>query len=176
MQCAARTNSAEGSNASSDCLLEACGCPGWKFEEAMLKNGTSFESVVDCTGCQSSVGMSLDGVDDWIDLGPLAYGDTDLTFVAWIHMRSIATDWQRIFEFSSGQETNDHILAVRTGRLLFRTYDRINFIELLAPGSLALNTWVHVAVTISNAAAAISVNGFQVVSGSAHNLGLQNRT
>lgn len=82
-----------------------------------------------------------------------------MTVCTWIRWRT-DSGWQRIFDFGNG--TDHYMFLTPNG------YNQMRFVmknggdeEVLATGKLAVNTWVHVAVTLSDEAVTLYVNGEQ---------------
>ncbi len=106
--------------------------------------------------------VQLSGNGEYVDLpAGIASGLHDFTISAWVNP-SANTAWSRLFDFGTG--TNDYMfltLSAGGGPLRFAITASGNGAEqqLNAPGTLPLNTWSHVAVTLSGTTGTLYVNG-----------------
>jgi Alpha-L-arabinofuranosidase B, catalytic/Alpha-L-arabinofuranosidase B (ABFB) domain/Concanavalin A-like lectin/glucanases superfamily/Lamin Tail Domain len=109
--------------------------------------------------------VRLSGDGEYVALpNGIVSGLHDFTVSAWVNP-SANTPWSRVFDFGTG--TNDYMfltLSAGGGPLRFAITTSGNGAEqqLNAPGTLPLNTWSNVAVTLSGTDATLYVNG-QVV-------------
>lgn len=150
-------------------LASVCGCSGWEIPNTSLINGAEWASVPDCSGCMSENGVVFTGTDQYVDLGSLTYNDTAVTYMIWIYATSLPY-WNRVIDFSTGPFNDGHRIQAHaeTGRLMVQSHDSLASTskEFYAPDVLALNTWVHVALTVDGSAGALWLGGVQVASGS----------
>jgi hypothetical protein len=106
--------------------------------------------------------VQLSGNGEYIDLPDgIVSGLHDFTISAWVNP-SANTAWSRLFDFGTG--TNNYMfltLSAGGGPLRFAITTSGNGAEqqLNAPGTLPLNTWSHVAVTLSGTTGTLYVNG-----------------
>jgi hypothetical protein len=106
--------------------------------------------------------VKLSGDGEYVDLpNGIVSGLHDFTISAWVNP-SANTPWSRVFDFGTG--TNDYMfltLSAGGGPLRFAITTSGNGAEqqLNAPGTLPLNTWSNVAVTLSGTTATLYVNG-----------------
>ena len=106
--------------------------------------------------------VQLSGNGEYVDLPDgIVSGLHDFTISAWVNP-SANSAWSRLFDFGTG--TNDYMfltLSAGGGPLRFAITTSGNGAEqqLNAPGTLPLNTWSHVAVTLSGTTGTLYVNG-----------------
>ncbi|MFM2294196.1 MAG: hypothetical protein RLZZ350_609 [Verrucomicrobiota bacterium] len=106
----------------------------------------------------SGQAVELDGVNNFIQLPPNVPNGASFTFAAWVYWTG-SSQWQRIFDF--GDDTTHYMfLSPRSGgntlRFAISSTGTEQFIET---AQLAANTWTHLAVTLTNGAAKLYVNG-----------------
>jgi hypothetical protein len=117
--------------------------------------------------------VQLSGNGEYVDLPDgIVSGLHDFTISAWVNP-SANTAWSRVFDFGTG--TNDYMfltLSAGGGPLRFAITTSGNGAEqqINGPGTLPLNTWSHVAVTLSGTTGTLYVNGQPV--GSNNNMTL----
>jgi hypothetical protein len=106
--------------------------------------------------------VSLSGNGEYVNLpAGIVSGLHDFTISAWVNP-SANSAWSRVFDFGTG--TNNYMfltLSAGGGPLRFATTTSGNGVEqqLNAPGTLPLNTWSHVAVTLSGSTGTLYLNG-----------------
>jgi hypothetical protein len=106
--------------------------------------------------------VQLSGNGEYVDLPDgIVSGLHDFTISAWVNP-SANTAWSRLFDFGTG--TNDYMfltLSAGGGPLRFAITTSGNGAEqqLNAPGTLPLNTWSQVAVTLSGTTGTLYING-----------------
>ena len=96
----------------------------------------------------------------------------DFTISAWVKATSLA-NWARIFDFGTGQNFNMFLTADAGGTNALRfsiTQQSFNAEQQLNGPALALNTWTHVAVTLSGNSTTMYVNGVAVATNTAMTL------
>jgi hypothetical protein len=106
--------------------------------------------------------VQLSGNGEYVDLPDgIVSGLHDFTVSAWVNP-SANSAWSRVFDFGTG--TGNYMfltLSAGGGPLRFAITTSGNGAEqqLNAPGTLPLNTWSHVAVTLSGNTGTLYVNG-----------------
>jgi hypothetical protein len=106
--------------------------------------------------------VSLSGNSEYVSLpNGIVSGLHDFTVSAWVNP-SANSAWSRVFDFGTG--TGNYMfltLSAGGGPLRFAITTSGNGAEqqLNAPGNLPLNTWSHVAVTLSGTSGTLYVNG-----------------
>ncbi len=106
--------------------------------------------------------VKLSGDGEYVALpSGIVSGLHDFTVSAWVNP-SANTAWSRLFDFGNG--TNDYMfltLSAGGGPLRFAITTSGNGAEqqLSAPGTLPLNTWSNVAVTLSGTTGTLYING-----------------
>jgi hypothetical protein len=106
--------------------------------------------------------VKLSGNSEYVDLPDgIASGLHDFTISAWVNP-SANSAWSRVFDFGTG--TGNYMfltLSAGGGPLRFAITTSGNGAEqqINGPGTLPLNTWSHVAVTLSGHTGTLYVNG-----------------
>ncbi len=109
--------------------------------------------------------VKLNGADDYISLPTgIVGGLSDFTVSAWVNPSDNAT-WSRIFDFGTGQTANMFMTVNGGGaglRFAITTGGGGGEQQLTGGGQLPLNTWSHVAVTLSGTTGTLYLNGTPV--------------
>jgi hypothetical protein len=112
--------------------------------------------------------LQLNGNDEYVQLPTgIVSGLRDFTISTWVNPTA-NLPWSRIFDFGNG--TNDFMfmtLSSGGGPLIFSDATPTNAGQTLtAPGQLPLNTWSHVAVTLSGTTGTLYIDGKAVATNS----------
>jgi hypothetical protein len=111
--------------------------------------------------------VKLNGADEYVALpAGIVSGLSDFTISAWVNPSADST-WSRIFDFGTG--TNTYMfMSVNGGgnglRFAITTSSNGGEQQLTGGGQLPLNTWSHVAVTLSGTTGTLYLNGVAVAS------------
>ncbi len=116
--------------------------------------------------------LDLDGSDDHVDAGTWEVTGTSLTLCAWVRIESpYADNDARILSKATGSAEQDHVwmlsLTSDSGnvrpRFRLKT-DGTTTTLIPSSGTLALDTWVHLAAVYDGAAMRLFINGAQAAS------------
>ncbi len=116
--------------------------------------------------------VRLNGVADQVNLpAGILSGLTDFTIAVWVNPAATPT-WSRIFDFGTGTTAN-MFLTVSSGagpRFAITTGGGGTEQRLSTTGQLPLNTWTHLAVTLSGTTGTLYRNGVAVATNTAMTL------
>jgi hypothetical protein len=106
--------------------------------------------------------LKLCGSNEYVNLpAGIVAGLSDVTISTWVNPASNAT-WSRVFDFGTGTAAN-MFLTVNAGgaglRFAITTNGSGGEQQLTGGGQLPLNTWSHVAVTLSGTTGTLYLNG-----------------
>ena len=125
-----------------------------KTENAMDAVGNGGEY----TGDLSQPGIRLNGTDQFLSL-PYNMGNArELTFSAWVRGGS-NEEWQRVFDFGRNTDNYLFLTAPRNGTIRFEICKDGDKQGFNSTSRLVISKWYHVAVTISNEAIKLYING-----------------
>jgi hypothetical protein len=108
-----------------------------------------------------SNGLTLDGVDDYVQLPANVYFNGDFTFECWVKL-NVFTNWARIFDFGAGGGvgTNQFLFGFVSGNT---PSGYINSAGFSFPSGIELGKWTHLAITQSGTTLTGYVNGVSVL-------------
>lgn len=124
-----------------------------------ISNSSSFIYLPSLKISGESTAM-FNGTSHFVQLPHEVASMREMTICTWIRWRT-DTPWQRIFDF--GNSTNHYMFLTPNGQ------NQLRFVmknggeeEILGTGKIPLNIWIHVAVTISDEAVTLYLDGKQV--------------
>lgn len=108
-----------------------------------------------------SNGLTLDGVDDYVQLPASVYFNGDFTFECWVKLNAY-TNWARIFDFGPGSSTstNQFLFGFLAGNTPNGWIHNSSF---AFPSGIELGKWTHLALTQSGTTLTGYVNGVSVM-------------
>jgi hypothetical protein len=117
------------------------------------------------SGVATSV-ISLNGVNQYVELRPDAVDFADITIAAWVKWNGSGTD-QMIFSTGNGATTGAKVMHLTpkdgtTGNLRWTISDGTTTQYLNGTGPLQSNVWTHVAITLAANTGTLFVNGTAV--------------
>jgi uncharacterized protein (TIGR02145 family) len=127
-------------------------------------NGTVYGAVTaqDRFG-NASGAMFFDGINDYIDLPDISEIGPELTISAWVNIKLVKT-WARVIEYGGGEFVNNIIVTLSTTNTgkpgLLVCSGECNSVEI--PTAISLNTWQHIAFTLTGNTGTCYLNGINV--------------
>jgi Alpha-L-arabinofuranosidase B, catalytic/Concanavalin A-like lectin/glucanases superfamily/NPCBM-associated, NEW3 domain of alpha-galactosidase/Lamin Tail Domain len=107
-------------------------------------------------------GVKLNGGEEYVNLPTgIVNGLSDFTVSAWVNPSATST-WARVFDFGTGQAVNMFMTVDGGGsglRYAITTSGNGGEQQLTGGGQLPVNTWSHVAVTLSGTTGTLYLNG-----------------
>ena len=142
------------------------------IELAELDPGTGGRATGNRVPGRVGNAVKLNGSSEYVSLPTgIVSGLNDFTIATWVNPAATST-WSRVFDFGSST-TNYMFLAVSAGngpRFAITTTGNGAEQQLNRPGQLPLNTWTHLAVTLSGNTSTFYVNGVAVATNTAMTL------
>ena len=128
----------------------------------------------------NGAGFNTDGID--FNVAQSQYGDfppanmftnNDMTAITWVYIRTYQA-WSRIFDFGSGANSNNVLVAVSQGTSGLPVYSTDGTDNINSSQTLPLNQWAQLAVVQRGSTGLIYING-QLAASSSNN-GIANTT
>lgn len=101
--------------------------------------------------------LDFDGTNDYATVPSGVYFNGNFTIETWVYPKSYS-NWGRIIDFGNGPSNNVVFLAFSTGTSGYPNF-RIENSQFQSSTQLPLNTWSHLAATLSGNTATIYING-----------------
>ncbi|MEL0455913.1 LamG-like jellyroll fold domain-containing protein [Flavobacteriaceae bacterium SZ-1-7] len=135
------------------------------YDQWGVYNGTLFPSVGSAAG-KGGGGINLTGTDDsYMQIENGVVKDlTDFTIATWVKLKT-STNWVRIFDFGTGSATNMFLTPQNGNNGTYRfAIKKNNGAEQQINSSTnpVLNTWTHIAITMSGTVGIMYINGIEV--------------
>ncbi len=134
-------------------------------------NGTLANSPTWVGGANAKLGgaLNLNGGTQHVMLpAGIVSGLDDCTVAFWVRLGAI-NNWARVFDFNNGTTGSSMYFVPRTAGGLIRFGLNGQNLEAPAENQFAINTWTHVAVTLSGNTATMYLDGLPVTSGTISN-------
>ncbi|MBQ9559161.1 MAG: RICIN domain-containing protein [Bacteroidaceae bacterium] len=129
-------------------------------------NHCAFGGNVTWVDGKQQAAVMLNGTDNFIQLPYTVASHEALTVACWVYWRGGDT-WQRVWDFGTG-ETQYMLLTPKCGSgMRFAIKDEGNEQQLNYNKNLAVNQWVHLAVTLGDEGATLYLNGEAVATNAA---------
>lgn len=134
-------------------------------ETENLNHGVSLKKASFTTG-KAGKAIQLNGSTEFLQLPTDIANHQNLTVASWVKWEGGA-DWQRVFDFGSGE--NQYMFLTYSSdtqslRLAMKNGGEEQSLETILPSPIRVGNWVHLAVTVGEAEAGIYVNGELAVS------------
>jgi hypothetical protein len=155
----------------------------WKFDEAIGSGATAIDSsgkgntgtiagaIRTASGYLTGNGLSFDGVDDYVNLGPMNIPGSAMTIACWVKFDAFTTGSSRddrIISKSTGVNEQDHYwmlstIASGTGtRLRLRLKTATTTTLIASSGNIVTGQWYHAAATYDGANMRLYLDGVLV--------------
>lgn len=141
---------------------------GFTRPDGALVNGAVFEAS---TPDGSAFAVRLDGLDDFIDLGPLDVNGSGLTLATWFNADTFPgpSSDPRLISKASGTAADDHIFMLSTIRVgsttRLRARVRVGGVTttlIASAGDLLPGVWRHAALTYDGMTLRLYLDGLEV--------------
>jgi len=135
-------------------------------------DGTLLDPVwTTSTGDGSPAALAFDGLDDYVDVGPIDVPGQALSIAGWVNVDDFSTRDQRILSKALGTAEQDHLWMISTvrssgNRLRARLKVAGSTQTIIASGTISSDQWVHFALTYNGADIRLYQDGMEVGSAS----------
>ena len=123
--------------------------------------------------CAPGNALDFDGSNDYLSFSQNLSTVTDFTYEAWVRVRANQS-WARILDFGNSAGFNTFLTTSQsgTGQPRFVINNGTGERQLTGPNALPLNSWTHIAVTLSAGTntATMYINGAQIAQNTNFNL------
>lgn len=127
--------------------------------------GTPIYTPVCKSGTKS---LMLNGTDNYLKL-PYAIADMrEMTICMWVRLRT-STSWQRIFDFGNGTQQYMFLTPTNGSEMRF-VMKNGGEEEVLATTPMRQSSWTHIAITLSDEAVTLYVNGEETAKSTSMNI------
>lgn len=127
--------------------------------------GTAVYTPVCKSGTKS---LMFNGTDNYLKLPYAIANMHEMTICTWVRMRA-TTSWQRIFDFGNGTQQYMFLTPTHGSEMRF-VMKNGGEEEILATNPIKQSTWTHVAITISNEAVILYINGEEAARSTSMNI------
>ena len=114
----------------------------------------------------NGLAMNFDGANNFVQLPTVIGHSTDFTFAAWVNWNGGA-NWQRIFDFGSGQSQYLFLSPSSGGGTLRFATRNSGAEQIVETAALTPGQWTHVALTLGGTTGTLYVNGVAVATNAA---------
>ncbi|MFD1887062.1 LamG-like jellyroll fold domain-containing protein [Paenibacillus wenxiniae] len=121
-------------------------------------DGTLIGGVTRDVYGKSGAGITLDGVNDYVQLPGTITDAEDYTFASWVKWDGGAA-WQRILDFGNGMNGFMFLTPFQGTGVQFTMHSNNTDQNIITSSALPSGQWVHVAVTLSGNTGKLYING-----------------
>ncbi|WP_322923688.1 LamG-like jellyroll fold domain-containing protein [Paenibacillus campi] len=121
-------------------------------------DGTLIDGVTRDVYGKSGAGITLNGVDGYVQLPGTITDAEDYTFASWVKWDGGAA-WQRIFDFGNGMNGFMFLTPFQGRGVQFTIHQNNTDQSIVTSSALPTGQWVYVAVTLSGNTGKLYING-----------------